>query len=196
MTSVALIDWNAQRAQRIALAWGVHTTLAAPPQIAWHSDQALAIIVQRLSTEFQGFTRALHDEAVDVFVNQVAGANLALEAILRERMTAERSLSKGNPTKKALGSDFGRLGFTFWAAMQQANGRANAWSAELDKLIEMRNGVAHDDTAKLSRLASEGYPLSVGTLRNWQKTLGDIAATMDVVVASSLSAVLIIPRPW
>ncbi|WP_371593064.1 hypothetical protein [Streptomyces virginiae] len=196
VTSVALNDWNTKRAQRIALSWGVHATLAAPPRAIWHADQALAMVAQRISTEFQGFARALHDEAIDVFVSHVGGANMPLESVLRERMTTERALSKGNPTKKALGGDFGRLGFTFWAAMQKADGRANAWGQELDKLIEMRNGVAHDDEAKLNRLHSEGYPLASGTLQKWEKDLGDIAATMDDVVASSLSALLKIQRPW
>ncbi|MEV6479191.1 hypothetical protein [Streptomyces sp. NPDC051576] len=199
MTSVALADWNAKRAASIDLAWQMHSMQVAAPSPAgsgWEVEQALAVVLQRMATEFQGFCRALHDEASEFFASTAAQGNLDLESTLRKLLTRARGLDSGNAQSKSISQDYSRFGFIFWQAMQVADGRAGAWPEELAKFNEMRNAVAHDDTAKMYSLNSKGYALDAPTLQNWHTMLDDIATLMDDVVSLSLSALLGVSRPW
>ncbi|WP_143031627.1 hypothetical protein [Actinacidiphila guanduensis] len=196
MTSLALTDWNNSRRGKITLLWNLHSQLSGPQSAAWHAEAALAMVLQRMATEFQGFARGLHDEATEVFVRHVAAGSTNLETILRERMTADRALNKGNAHDDAVKRDFSRLGLTFWPTMQAADKRANTWEKELRKIVEMRNGVAHDDTGKILRLNGDGYNLDVPTLQSWHKMLDELCVCMDDVVGTYLSALLGIQRPW
>jgi hypothetical protein len=196
VTSTALVDWNAKRASSIALAWQMHSTQAASTPAGWQEDQALAVVLQRMATEFQGFCRALHDEASEFFAVTAARGNPSLESTLRQLLTADRGIDRGNAQKKSVAQDFSRFGFIFWQAMQRADGRAGPWSEELAMFNEMRNAVAHDDTAKLRNLATKGYALDVPTLKNWHAMLDGMVTLMDDVVSLSLSALLGVPRPW
>ncbi|WP_449349594.1 hypothetical protein [Streptomyces shaanxiensis] len=159
-------------------------------------EQALAVVLQRMATEFQGFCRALHDEASEFFAVTAAQGNPNLENMLQKLVTRDRSLDRGNAQKNSIAQDYSRFGFIFWQAMQRADGRAGAWPEELSMMNEMRNAVAHDDTAKLQSLASKGYVLDVQTIQVWHSMLDDIATLMDDVVSLSLSALLGVSRPW
>lgn len=196
VTSQALTDWTAKRASSIALAWQMHSAQVASTATGWQVDQALAVVLQRMATEFQGFCRSLHDEASEVFAVTAAKGNTLLESTLRQLLTTGRDIDKGNAHSDAIARDFSRFGFLFWSAMVAADNRAGGWPKELKKLTEMRNGVAHDDAAKLRALATEGYVLNEPTLKAWQTTLHDIATTMDDVVGLSLGALLGVSRPW
>ncbi|UXY21931.1 hypothetical protein N8I84_26935 [Streptomyces cynarae] len=196
VTSRALVEWNTSRRQKINLLWGVHPQLTGNPPTLWREHQALAIVIQRMATEFQGFARDLHDECTDVFSAEVAAGNSAVENVLRERLTSDRALSRGNAHSDGISKDFGRLGMTFWPSMIAADSRANNWKKDLLKLVEMRNGVAHDDAAKLARLQREGYTLDAASLQKWQTMLDDIATSMDDMTSTYLSALLGIQRPW
>jgi hypothetical protein len=194
--SQALTDWNAKRASSIGLAWQMHSTQVASTATGWQVDQALAIVLQRMATEFQGFCRSLHDEASEVFAVTAAKGNMPLEGTLRKLLTTGRDIDKGNAHSDAIARDFSRFGFIFWSAMTAVDNRAGGWPKELKKLTEMRNGVAHDDAAKIRSLITEGYALNEPTLKTWQTILHDIATTMDDVVGLSLGALLGVPRPW
>ncbi|MET8097341.1 hypothetical protein ABZV29_12805 [Streptomyces sp. NPDC005236] len=196
MTSQALADWSAKRALRIDLAWQMHSGQVASTTAGWQVDQALAVVLQRIATEFQGFCRVLHDEASEFFAMTVAHGNPQLESTLRQMLTKSRDVDKGNAHNEAIARDFARFGFIFWPAMTAADSRAGGWANEIRKLTEMRNGVAHDDTAKLSKLAGDGYLLNEPTLKAWQTTLDDVATVMDDVVGLSLGTLLGVSRPW
>ncbi|MFI6767852.1 hypothetical protein [Streptomyces sp. NPDC050355] len=196
MTSNALVDWNAKRASRIALAWQMHATVTSSSTPTWHTDDALAVVLQRMATEFQGYCRSLHDEASEILGLHTAKGNPSLEDLLRRLLTSQRDLDRGNANVNAIAKDFSRFGFTFWPTLTKADSRAGVWQRELGKLIEMRNCVAHDNEAKLQALAREGYVLDPPTLQKWEKVLNGIAVLMDDVVGLSLGALLRIPRPW
>ncbi|MFF1812746.1 hypothetical protein ACFVXW_27170 [Streptomyces sp. NPDC058251] len=196
MTSQALADWSAKRALCIDLAWQMHSGQVASTAAGWQVDQALAVVLQRMATEFQGFCRALHDEASEFFAITASSGNPRLESTLRQLLTKGRDVDKGNAHNEAIARDFARFGFLLWPAMTAADSRAGNWSTELKKLTEMRNGVAHDDTAKMRTLASEGYLLNEPTLKAWQTNLNDVAAVMDDVVGLSLGTLLGVSRPW
>jgi hypothetical protein len=196
VTSLALTDWNNGRRGKITLFWTVHSQLSGPQSAAWHAEAALTMVIQRMATEFQGFARGLHDEATDIFIHHVGAGNINLETILRERMTADRALDKGNAHADAVKKDFARLGLTLWPTMRVADIRAGKWETELRKIVEMRNGVAHDDASKIARLYGAGYVLNAATLQSWQKLLDDLCTCMDDVVSTYLSALLGIQRPW
>ncbi|QUC56032.1 hypothetical protein IOD14_04070 [Streptomyces sp. A2-16] len=196
MTSQALTDWSAKRALCIDLAWQMHSAQVAATTAGWEVDQALAVVLQRMATEFQGFCRALHDEASEFFAVTASNGNPQLESTLRQLLTKGRDVDKGNAHNEAIARDFAKFGFLFWPAMTAADSRARTWPTELKKITEMRNGVAHDDVAKLRTLAGEGYFLNEPTLKAWQTNLDDVATVMDDVVGLSLGALLGVPRPW
>lgn len=174
----------------------MHATQAASTPAGWQADQALAGVLQRLATEFQGFCRALHDEGSEFFAVTTANGNTNLESTLRQLLTNSRGLDRGNAQNTSIAQDFSRFGFIFWKAMQTAEPRAATWPDDLAKCNQMRNAVAHDDTAKRHALTTEGYLLDVPTVKAWHTMLDDMANVMDDVVSLSLSSLLNVPRPW
>ncbi|MEZ0073507.1 hypothetical protein [Planotetraspora sp. GP83] len=170
--------------------WAISGGLQATPQRQESQDEVLAMIVMRLAAEFQGFSRDLHDEAVDCFVSQVAGRTQSVQSILLERMTSGRDLGKGNAHADALDRDFARLGLALWPALEQADPNAIRWRQELTKLNQMRNAIAHDDRSRLQALRQSGYMLTTGLVETWEQTLNSLAGTMDDVVSANLSNLL------
>ena len=94
------------------------------------TDELNHALILRLASEFQGFTRDLHDEA-GLFVTRVlAPGNQRLQVTLRIPYTANRKLSQGNAESGSLGTDFGLFGMQLlasavrplpdtWASMEQ-----------------------------------------------------------------------------
>src|SRR3954454_4199423 len=82
-------------------------------------NQAYTVL---LSSQFQGFCRDLHSEAVDHVCRQAAaaGADARLD-LLRIRLTTARKLDTQNPSPGNLGSDFGFFDFNLWDALQRLN---------------------------------------------------------------------------
>jgi hypothetical protein len=150
----------------------------------------------RLAGEFQGYARELHDLAVDHFVYVVAQSNAPLANVLRARMTGNRQLDKGNAHPGSLGADFSLLGMTLWGDLKTANPRVTAWNNDLFALNEARNAIAHAEEGKLVRLRQDGYPITLGTIRRWKRSLDGLVETMDDVVRDYLDRLLGAGRPW
>jgi hypothetical protein len=146
------------------------------PGRRWRTEQVNWALTLRLAGEFQGFARDLHDLVVDHFVLIVVQANPPLENVLRSRMTGNRQLDKGNAHPGSLGADFALLGMTLWAALEAANPRAATWNKALSALNEARNAIAHAEEGRLIALRADGYPMTLGTIRRWERTLDALAA--------------------
>jgi hypothetical protein len=155
------------------------------------------MLAVKLASEFQGFARDLHDEAVDFLVASATTGSQALDSILTIAMTADRALGRNNAGDDTLAKDFSRVGLIFWPAINAQNPQQGpTLRTHLKKLIEMRNAIAHDNEAQILTLESNGYALQRTVTRQWHTSLDTLTVTMDDVVASYLGALMGVPRPW
>ncbi|MEO3855607.1 hypothetical protein [Acrocarpospora sp. B8E8] len=151
----------------------------------------------RLAAEFQGFTRDLHNLAVDICASEIANTNPALANVIQLEMTRNRNLDKGNANPGSLGADFGRLGLLLWPALEKVNSRAQTWNKHLEALNVARNAIAHSDPGGLARLQQLGYPtVTLGVAKKWRVSLDALATAMDDVVADYLARLIGGQRPW
>jgi hypothetical protein len=65
-----------------------------------------------LSSQFQGFCRDLHTEAVDSLAKTISPQSIG--TVVCFVMIQGRKLDQGNPSPGNLGADFSRLGMKFW----------------------------------------------------------------------------------
>lgn len=193
MSSSAFQEWVTNRRRRLDHLWELERRSALP----WQQREIWSSLAIRLATEFQGFARNLNDEAIIFLTDSVSSGRPAIASALQAGLSANRLIGKGNPNSGALNSDFSRLGFRFWDAIEVIHPTSlESWRNSLNRLIEMRNGFAHDDQQKLLDLADKGYTLSDTLLKQWQSDLDNLAIAMDDVVGSSLQTLLGTPRPW
>lgn len=151
-------------------------------------NQAYALL---LSSQFQGFCRDLHTEAVERFMLSV-NPSPAVALVLREQFTTARKLDRGNPNSGNIGNDFGRLGLDFWTQVK-ALGRRNAGRLDqLDQLNEWRNAIAHHDfdPVKLGRVT-----LRLATVGAWRRNCDALARAFDRVIGAHLTT-LLGATPW
>jgi hypothetical protein len=95
-----------------------------------------------LSSEFQGFGRDLYSECVD---QVVAAAPTPLQVLVRTQFLWGQPFGRGNPQAGAIGSDFGRLGLSFWEDVYAAHAHNRKRKLLLDELMTWRNAIAHND---------------------------------------------------
>lgn len=69
------------------------------------TDELNHALVLRLASEFQGYSRDLHNEAGLVLTRSVAPGNQQLQDNLRIPYTANRKLDQGNADPGSLGAD-------------------------------------------------------------------------------------------
>lgn len=100
-----------------------------------------------LSSQFQGYCRDLHSEAVDFVVANVTPSSLA--NVVRSTLLQGRKLDHGNPNPGNLGSDFGRLGMQLWPSVHAVDRRNVRRQMELENLNTWRNAIAHQDWTKV-----------------------------------------------
>jgi hypothetical protein len=195
--SAALADWNGQRQTRIAELLAAHATIGGSGRgRRWRTSQLNWALTLRLAGEFQGYARDLHSLAVTYFADSVAQGNRRLGNVLQVQFTTNRALDRGNATPSSLGSDFGRLGLELWPVMRVASPHAQSWQDGLEALNRARNAIAHANQDDLDRLARDGYPIVMQTIKRWHRTLDLLAGTMDDVVADYLDGLLRTGRPW
>ncbi|ORW09450.1 hypothetical protein AWC16_16695 [Mycolicibacter longobardus] len=150
----------------------------------------LALFV-RLAAEFQGFCRDLHDDAVLAIIadlDGVVGVDLH-QQLLRSSLTRGRKLDTGNAGPGNIGNDFSFLSMTFWPDVNlRYPVKGPKWNKMLANLNDVRNAVAHSDSAKLA-VVRERQPLTLRTFRSWRRSLNDTAAGFDTVVSAYLQNV-------
>jgi hypothetical protein len=160
----------------------------------WGTTQLNRSLFVALVAQFQSFCRDLHDEAVGVHVTFAAAEQ---RGMIRALLTQGRKLDVGNPRSGALGSDFGRLGFSLVDQLRAAGPATGTQIETLDRIAEFRNAVSHGNESQVAALEASGKIKS--TLRSYvehRKELEALATTMDRVVADQLAALLNIASPW
>lgn len=146
----------------------------------------LALFV-RLAAEFQGFCRDLHDDAAIVVADSLADEYGARVPVLLSALVRGRKLDVGNAGPGNIGNDFGNLGMSLWPDVyNRYPTRGRKWHTVLDRLNDVRNAIAHSDSAKLEQV-KRLQPLTLATFRRWRGSLNTAAYGFDKVVAAYLS---------
>jgi hypothetical protein len=197
MPSTALLTWQSDRAARIDRLEAAHTAVAGPgPGRRWLTDELNHSLVLRLAAEFQGYTRDLHDEISSAVVAALAPGKVQRQLALRIPYTTVRRLDRGNADPSGLSHDFGLFGMELWADLRRRYPtRGRQWQDKLRLLNEARNGVAHDDAQKISRVTAAGWPLTLKSVRRWRSALDGLAAGMDDVIGDHVQQ-LFGTTPW
>lgn len=209
-TSAALEKWGLDRCAALDSLEQVHGKVTGRQRgrqrATVHLNRALFVA---LSAEVQGFCRDLHEDAAIHITESIhlddrnaAIVPVVLNALVRERSLSatsksqkERRLDTGNVSVDALATDYSMLGIDLWADLAMRYPvKANKWKATLNSLNEVRNGVAHSDSAKLAR-ADKDYGLTLRTFRTWRSSLSGAVTAMDRVVGTYLSD-LTGSKPW
>jgi len=197
VVSAALTQWRTGRAARLSNLLGAHVAVGGSQAgRRWATEELNHAIVLRLASEFQGFCRDLHDEAVGVLVGAVARNDPGLQRVLTVPYHANRKLDRGNAEPGALGIDFGLLGMTLWPDLKAGYpAKGPEWSRKLGLLNEARNGIAHDDTSKITKVQLAGWPLTMPSIKKWRSALDGLAGGMDHVTCDYLRKLLKV-TPW
>jgi hypothetical protein len=197
MPSAALLQWQSDRASRIAELFSAHTAVGGNgPGRRIGTLQLNWALTLRLAGEFQAYARELHDLAVNHLVSEIAPRGTTLAILLRTNLTRSRELDRGNAQPRSLANDFGRLGLDFWPALVAKDPQAEDLKESLHALNRARNAIAHAEDHKLAALASEGFPMRLTTVRRWHRHLGRLTRCMDGAVAESLAQLTGTRAPW
>lgn len=195
MASQALTEWRTTGRARLAELERVHVQATGTRRgRRWGTRQLNRSLFVSLVAQFQNYCRELHDEAIAV---HLAAANPGQVKVLRTLLTHGRKLETQNPRASALGSDFGRLGFSFIDDLRARSRPTVERLDQLELLVDFRNAVGHGDEAKIAALEAQGSIASTKrSYHAYRRALDGLAGTMDDVVASRLATVLGTTRPW
>jgi hypothetical protein len=109
-------------------------------------------------------------------------------------LTENRALDRGNANSSSLGSDFGRLGLSFWQEVKATDARAEKWQQRLDQLNDWRNAIAHQSFGKLLRAGARPV-VSLQEVRVWRNACKGLARAFDRVIGVHLGSMVGNP-PW
>lgn len=146
MPSLALQTWTGARAAALDDIAGAHRALrGSGPGVRAATQQVNQAYALLLAAHFQGFCRDLHTESIGGLLARVPDP--VIRSVMRTSLLLDRKLDRGNAHPGNLGSDFGRLGVTFWPeviALRPTNAERRALLLSLN---EWRNAIAHQDFA-------------------------------------------------
>ncbi|MBE0011675.1 hypothetical protein DXT87_18160 [Arthrobacter sp. AET 35A] len=173
----------------------VHSTVTGGKQgRQWATEQLNHATILRLASEFQGFSRDLHNEALTFILDTGVTANSAIEGVLRANLEFGRKLDRGNANKSNLGNDFVRLGLPIVEEIK-ASSAMNANRLEgLDRLNDARNAIAHNNPIQLATVIAV-QPLTMRSAKKWRGQLNGLAVSMDRHVGAYLEDVTK-KKPW
>ncbi|VTU00496.1 Uncharacterized protein OS=Mycobacterium abscessus subsp. bolletii 50594 GN=MASS_1p0056 PE=4 SV=1 [Gemmataceae bacterium] len=143
-----------------------------------------------LAAEFQGFCRELHTEAIQHFVATLPATQ---QNIVSEEFTFNRQLDKGNATPASIGSDFGRLGLKWWAALDKLDPAAANLRRQLESLNNWRNAIAHNNFDPL--VLGGTMRLRLAMVQEWRWVCNRFARLFDELMVAHLVTVTG-RRPW
>ena len=180
MTSSALATWRSSRLDRIDRLLAAHPDSAGSTTGPAAADELTEALVVRLASEFQGFCRDLHDDAIEAVIKSLPVRSSAMYSMLMEGLISGRGLDRRSADPKTVGDDFDRLGLSLWGALAMSRpASVAAWREALVLLHRARNGVAHADHRALAAVQAAGWPVRLETVRRWRKLLDEIAEALD-----------------
>lgn len=187
MPSRALRHWQTRSRKVLDEFEAAHALVDGTRAARRFARQQLAqAYVVLLCSQFQRFCRELHDEAIDDLTSEAT--HEPLNGILRSMLTGGRRLNSGNANPATLGSDFGRLGISFWDEVRRHDGRNARRQQLLDELNEWRNAIAHQDfrNPKLNG----GEQVRLQDVRRWRRCCDALAMDFDAVLRLYLKSLM------
>jgi hypothetical protein len=118
MVSASLVSWRSARLRRLDRLRAAHDLYGSGPGRRWETEELNHALVLRLASEFQGFARDLHREALDAVVLTVGRSAPGMAAVLSIPYVSARRLDRGNADPQALNKDFGLFGMRLWAELE------------------------------------------------------------------------------
>ncbi|NLS98265.1 MAG: hypothetical protein GXX96_39550 [Planctomycetaceae bacterium] len=192
MPSNSLNRWNTTRAQALDQIAHAHRRVGGSGRgRRYATEQINHAYTMLLSSQFQGFCRDLHSEAVDHIVRSVTP--VPLQAVVRADFMLHRKLDSGNPNPSNIGADFNRLGLRFFDQIR-ARSRWNIGRIDhLEDLNRWRNAIAHQafDPAKLGGIIH----LRLAMVKQWRAACEQLAVVFDDVLGDHVVHIAGV-RPW
>lgn len=192
MASSSLNRWHIVRARELDQIENAHRQVGGPnPGRRYATEQINHAYTVLLSSQFQGFCRDLHSEAVDHITSSIASG--LLRSILHDEFAFQRKLDRGNANAGNIASDFNRLGLAFLDEVRALSIRNIGRMNRLEEMNIWRNAIAHQDFAagKLGRTMH----LRLATVLRWRRACDQLAGAFDAVVGSHVAQVTGV-RPW
>lgn len=186
--SSALLRWQSERCAVLDSLEAIHEQITGKRRGRQTATEHLNLaLFVRLAAEFQGFCRDLHDDAAIVIADSLAKEYAARVPVLLSALVRGRKLDVGNAGPGNIGNDFGNLGMSLWPDVKDRYpARGPKWNEVLKRLNDVRNAVAHSDSAKLAQVRRV-QPLTLATFREWRRSLNTAASGFDKTVAAYLS---------
>ena len=182
MPSLALQQWKTERTEALDEIASTNTKVGGSKRgrrfATEQINQAYAVL---LSSQFQGFCRALHSECVTNIVGSILP--VSLQNVVRLEFVRGRKLDHGNPNTGNIGADFNRFGFSFWSDVMALNSRNTEFKSRLDQLNTWRNAIAHQ--AFDPRVLGSNK-LRLNSVTQWRKACNTLANSFDTVMATHL----------
>lgn len=190
--SQALLNWQTNRLAELDEVEAAHRAVGGGGRgrrfTTKQLNHAYAVL---LCSQFQGFCRDLHSEAVDHLVTCIEPA--AVRLVVRQLLTRDRKLDRGNANAGNMGSDFARLDFELWPHVQGLDPLNIDRQRKLDLAATWRNAIAHQDFNKPD--VDPNGTLHLRTVKGWRSALNALSSHLDQAVATQV-AVLTGVTPW
>jgi hypothetical protein len=189
MPSNSLINWQNVRQDALDQLEAAHATIGGSgPGRRYALQQINYAYAVILSSQFQGYCRDLHSECIDHIVNATP---TNIQDFLRLEFLWNRTLDKGNPHPGGIGSDFNRLGISFWPAVKTLNKHNDPRKDLLEELVNWRNAIGHQDFSGVG-----GQPiLHLERVKRWRRALKALALEFDRAMCDYLT-MIIQASPW
>jgi hypothetical protein len=191
MPSNSLLEWRGIRAVALDEIEAAHVRVGGTARGRRYTTQqinrAYAVL---LSSQFQGFCRDLYSECVDYVVGTPATQT---RQVIRAQFLWGRPFGRGNPQGSAIGSEFGRFGFSFWDEVYALHAQNDRRRELLDELMEWRNAIAHNDFDP-ARFGLNPM-LLLHQVRTWRSAMNVLAQSFDTVMRVRLTQ-LLGAAPW
>jgi hypothetical protein len=182
--STALDNWSTGRATSLDEIENAHRSVGGRgPGRRYATQQINQAYAVLLSSQFQAFCRDLHTEGVTHLVAPVL--SLDLRAMYRSSLMMSRQIDRGNPNPGNIGSDFNRLGLSFWPQVDAHRSQNPQRKILLEELNNWWNAIAHQDFSPA--MPRGGRPiLQLVQVQGWRKACDGLAQSFDEIMGSHI----------
>jgi hypothetical protein len=182
--STAFHTWSASRAIWLDEIESAHRSVGGSgPGRRYATQQINQAYAVLLASQFQAFCRDLHSECANYLVAPVPSQDL--REMYRLGLVMNRRLDRGNPNPGNIGSDFNRLGLSFWPLVDAHRPPNLHRRMLLEELNDWRNAIAHQDFTPAMLRA--GRPiLQLAQVQGWRRACDGLARSFDEVMQAHI----------
>jgi hypothetical protein len=187
MTSPALTTWQLSRLPRLDRLIALHPDSAGSTTDPAVAEEWTHALVLRLTSEFQGFCRDLHNDLARTIARALTGWDEKARSLVFAGLTRGRALEQYSANAETIRADFDRLGVDLLLLLSTHPRAGPQWTKELKLLHMARNGVVHDDPGKIEQVKKDGRELNFRTVDRWRNWVDGLVDAMDDVTSSRMS---------